>query len=51
MFLERQISAMEIGYWAAMFTMSMNTNGLLSNSNNECSASNNACCTVTFSRW
>ncbi len=39
---------MEKGYWVAIFTVSINTNRLLSN--NACSASSNACCTVTFSR-
>jgi hypothetical protein len=44
---EHPISATEKGYWAAIFTASINTNRLLSN--NACSTSNNSCCTVTFS--
>ncbi len=46
-FLEHQITAMEKGYWAAIFSVSINTNRLLSN--NASSTSNKACCTVTFS--
>ncbi len=48
MFLEHQISATERGYWVAIFTVSINTNRLLSN--NACSTSDNACYTVTLSR-
>jgi hypothetical protein len=48
MFLEHHISAIEKDYRAAIFTVSISTNRLLSN--NACSTSTNACCAVTFSK-